>query len=552
MMQPRKLFLTVTCLTALGLFLAGCAPAAAPTATPKPAAPAPKAPAPTPKPAAEQPQYGGTFTSCITGNPPSLDVQQESTSNLSVPIAPIYTQLIQAHPLTADKWVPGLAEKWEMSKDGLTWTFNIRQGVKFHDGTTFSVDDAVFNLKRITDPPKGIRSNLSFLLKPVVKSIEKEGNAVKVTLNHPFAVMLDTLGHQYCSMYSQKYVEEKGDMKTSAMGTGPFKFTSYSPAMSIEGVKNPDFWVKGRPYLDSYRVIIIKDAATRLSAFRTGKLSITGRTFAALLPTDMETVKKENSALKFYPSPTLIGSWFFMNTRKPPFKDQRVRKAISLALDRQAALKVMAHGYGVISKPFPVEPWGIPEDDLLKMPGYRQPKDADLAEAKKLMQAAGYPDGFELTILARQMWQSKDVATFMTGQLAQLGIKAKVQVLEDAIFWDTGRKAGHEAMVYTPFWSFTDPHWMGRYWAPGNPLNFSGNEDDKELTQMWDEQIKTVDQEKRRALIRKVGEHMLDSLPGVSVVWYHQFLGVHPEVRDFYPGMGDSVCGTLEEIWLTK
>ncbi|MFH1487182.1 MAG: ABC transporter substrate-binding protein, partial [Chloroflexota bacterium] len=327
---------------------------------------------------------------------------------------------------------------------------------------------------------------------------------------------------------------------------------SYSPGVGIEGVKNPDFWVKGRPYLDGYRYLIIKDVATQVGAFRTGKLNMTGKRFATLNPTDMETVKKENPALKFYPTASVLGSWFFMNTRKPPFQDQRVRKAVSLALDRQATIKVVAHGHGIISKPFPIEPWGIPMDELLKMPGYRQPKDADIAEGKKLMQAAGFPDGFEVTVLARHMAESKDAAVFMTSQLAQLGIKAKVQTLEDAIFWDTGRKAGHDAMVYTPTWSITDPHWQGRYWAPGAALNFSGNDDDKELIKMWDEQIKIVDAEKRNALIRKIEEHLLEALPGVSIVWPNVYIGVHPEVQNFAPGMGDSCGNTLEEIWLTK
>ncbi|MBI2910442.1 MAG: ABC transporter substrate-binding protein [Chloroflexi bacterium] len=564
-MNSRKARLLFGWLAVLALVLASCAPAATPAkpastpGEPAKAAVTPTSvgaksgtPAPTPKPAADAPRYSGVFTSSITGNPPSLDAHQESTTNLSVPLAAFYTNLVQADPLTGDKWVPGLAEKWSTSADGLTWIFDIRQGVKFHDGTPFSADDAVFNLKRLTDPPKGILSNMSFVLKPAVKSIEKQGNQVRVSFNHPFAIMLDILGNNYCPMYSEKYLEKNNDMKTSVMGTGPFKFKNYTPGVGLEGVKNPDFWVKGRPYLDGFRFLILRDGSTRLSAFRTGKLSITGRTFAALVPNEMETVKKENAQIQFHRSPTIIGSWFFMNIRKPPFKDLRVRQAINLALDRQAAIKVLAQGYGVISKPFPVKPWGLTVEELTKKPGYGQAKDQEVAQAKKMMQEAGYPDGFELTILARQMWQSKDVAVFMTDQLAKIGIKAKVQTLEDAIFWDTGRKAGHEAMVYTPFWSFTDPQWMGRYWAPASALNFSGNDDDKELANMWSEQIKIVDVEKRRALIRRVEERLLDTLPGISVVWYDAFIGVRPEVKNFAPGMQDSVGNTLEEIWLAK
>lgn len=101
----------------------------------------------------------------------------------------------------------------------------------------------------------------TLLREPVVKSIEKEGNRVKISLNQPFALMLDALAQGYSAVYSEKYIEKHGDMKTTAMGTGPFKFKSYTHAVSLKGVKNPDFWVKGRAYLDGYRVLMLRDKA---------------------------------------------------------------------------------------------------------------------------------------------------------------------------------------------------------------------------------------------------------------------------------------------------
>lgn len=553
-MSVRLMSLPVALSLVFALLL-GCAPATVSTAgTPAPgkSATQPVAANPTSKPAEETPKYGGIYTTTISANPPSLDAQQESATNTSLIVSPIYNQLVQADPFTVGKWVPGLAEKWQMSPDGLTWTFDIRQGVKFHDGTPLTVDDIVFNLKRLTNPPKDVRSQLSYLLKPLVKSIDKSGNQVKMTLNQPFAIMLEVVGHAFSPIYSQKYLEKNLDMKTTALGTGPFKFKSYTPGVSLEGVKNPDFWVKGRPYLDGYRFLILKDAATRMSAFRTGKMNSTGKGTSAMMPLEMEQTKKENPEVKFLLAGTLLGPWFSMNTKKAPLTDVRIRKAINLVVDRQAAIKVLGQGYGVIGKVFPVEPWGIPMDEMLKMPGYRQPKDADIAEAKKLMQEAGYPDGFEMTILARQMWQSKDSAVFMTNQLGLLGIKAKVSAMEDAIFWDTGRMGAQDAMVYTPTWIFGfDPHWEGRFWGPGGTVNYSGNEDDKDLVSLWDEQIKTVDQDKRKTLIRKVEEHLYETAPGVSILWLQSYVGVRPEVRNFVYA-NEYLGNSLEEIWLAK
>ncbi|MBI2909121.1 MAG: ABC transporter substrate-binding protein [Chloroflexi bacterium] len=512
----------------VGLLLPACAPAEpTPRASPSPQAakPAPSpeakasAPAATAKVEAEAARYGGTLTSYIALSLPNLDPQQ-GAGEVGISLAAMYSNLIQVDTLSADKWAPGLAEKWELSRDGTVWTFDIRQGVKFHDGTPFTADDAVFTLKRLTDPPTGIVSNVGFLLRPVVKSVDKEGNKVKLTQNYPFAALFDALAHNFSPAYSEKHVAKYGDMKTTAMGTGPFKFKSYTPGVVVEGVRNPDFWVKGRPYLDGYRVLMLRDEATRISAFRTGKVEMTGKATGAMTPNQMESLAKDNPGLKFYPSTTLTGSWFFMNTRKPPFQDQRVRKAVSLALDRQAAIKVVARGQGLIGQPFPRDPWSIPEADLLKMPGYRQPKDADIGEAKKLMQTAGYSDGFDLSIYSRQPWQFQDAATFMTNQLAPLGIRAKVNIPSDADFWDIGRRGGHDAMVYTCGFFTPDPQWMGRFWVPGGALNFAGNEDDQELIKMWDEQIRADEPVQRSAIIRRVAERVLDSLPGAPIVWY--------------------------------
>lgn len=154
-MQPISLNRKASCVAALMIIAASCAPATPPAPTPKVAetaisksAAGTSTPSPSTKSGTEQPKYGGVFTSSITANPPSLDAQQESATNTSLIVSPIYSNLVQLDPLTGDKFVPGLATKWEMSQDGLNWTLEIRDGVKFHDGTPFTVDDAVLEPER--------------------------------------------------------------------------------------------------------------------------------------------------------------------------------------------------------------------------------------------------------------------------------------------------------------------------------------------------------------------------------------------------------------------
>ena len=172
-MQTRKLFTMVSCLAALGLLLASCAPAAAPTLVPKPTAapqkidtpsvkptvtPAPTSPTPTSKPTSAQPRYGGILRNVLKFQIPSFDIHQEASGATLTPMAPMYNGILQYDPMDKEKIIGDLAEKWEMSPDGLVYTFYLYKGVKWHDGQPFSSEDVRYSIERMRNPPQGTRS----------------------------------------------------------------------------------------------------------------------------------------------------------------------------------------------------------------------------------------------------------------------------------------------------------------------------------------------------------------------------------------------------------
>lgn len=168
------------------------------------------------------------------------------------------------------------------------------------------------------------------------------------------------------------------------------------------------------------------------------------------------------------------------------------------------------------------------------------------------MEAAGYPDGFELTLQSRQTAIPRDTATFMTSQLAKLGIRAKVNLQEDSLWYNLVLTCGHEAFTWATLMTFDDPQWQGRWWLPGAGANHTCNNDDKEIVRIWDEQIRTEDPTKRKALIRQAEEYLLEALPFVSVATPYYYVVAAPEVKNFEPKIGAYFANTLEEIWLTK
>ncbi len=556
--SPSKhhLGLVIALGVALSVSLAGCAPAVAPSTAPStttvPSA-RPTAAAPPPTPAGFQPRYGDTLTIAAITDPASFDPQQDASINNSLLVAPAYNNLLYYDQETGSKVVPELAERWDLSPDGLTYTFKLRQGVAFHDGTRLNAGDVAFNLERMKSPPKGVRSTVDYLMTGV-DNIEAVGDdTVRIKMKYPFAALTSALVTDYMVVYSKKAVETQGNMKTTIMGTGPFKFKSYTPSVSLELVKNDKYWAKGRPYLDGITFFIIKDNATRLAALRTGQAKLSARLFGALNPTDVSVLKKDVPDMRFIPTPSVVGPAFFMNMRNPPFKDPRVRQAISLAVDRQAAVKVIALGEGQVGTFFPFEGWGIPTNELLRMPGYRQPKDQDIAAAKKLLADAGYANGFTVNVLSRGNEITRNGAVFITGQLSKLGIQANVQVLEDALFWDRGRNAQYETMVYTPAPLVADPYDMGKNYAPRGYFNFVGDDEDVTLNQLWDKQVRSVDVQARKATIIELDRYLMTTLvPAVPLAWPTSFIAVAPQVRGFIPGINDYSNNRHQETWLAS
>ncbi|MDO8532237.1 MAG: ABC transporter substrate-binding protein, partial [Dehalococcoidia bacterium] len=542
---------------------------------PAPAAPAPAAPAPTaaaapatatPRPVATAPvspatpKRGGRLIELLGANIPSLDVQQESTVNTDVGVAPVYNRIVQYDTETSSKIVADLAESWDISPDGKVYTLRIRQGVTFHDGSPLTADDIAFNLQRLITPPQGVASRYGPLLRPSFDKVVKvDDRTVQLQLKTPLAMTMAVLTTGSTSMYPRKVVEAKGGMKTDAVGTGPFKLESYTPAVGVELVRNPSYFVSGRPYLDRLSIRIVTDAATRLAAMRTGQAHMTARVFTTLTPGEMESLKATTPAMQFFSSPSPLGPAFSMNTRRPPFDDVRVRKAVSLALDRQAAIKILAEGQGAIGKLIFFGDWGVPADEIKTWPGFR-PKDTpggqeDVATAKKLMIDAGYPDGFDLEILSRTNRITQTSATFMTEQLRTLNIRARLRVLEDASFFDSAQRGQFQAVVYTPVYSTPDPGVIvSNYLTPGGSLNYSHDKDDR-LKQLNDAQLGTVREDERRRLIREAEEYATKDLVGLMpMVWPYTFIAVAPQVRNFKSGISDYVHnGNLFEVlWMDQ
>lgn len=551
-MRTNKFFLVASSFIVLGLLMASCAPAGAPSTTSKTAsapskASEPAAPAATPKPAA-QAKYGGLLTAATTGDPPSFDIQTGNSLVILFPFGMCYNGLVRENEVKPGEIVGDLAEKWELSPDGKTFTFNLRKGVKYHDGKTFTAKDAVFSLYRLREN----QSHLEDVLKSSIKqAVAVDDNTLKIELNFPYAQLINFLAMSWAVMMPEQVVKEKGDMKRTVVGTGAYKFKNYHSGVSIELVKNPDYFLKGLPYLDGVTIYPIKDASTRIAAFKTKNIKVLAS--LTLTPMSAEVLKKE-----FGDKVTMhqwVGSYwfnFYMPNDRKPWDDVRVRKAVFLTIDRQRSLKIIDHGYGRVGSFLTPEMGGKTDEQLKAMPGFRQPKDADIAEAKKLMAEAGFPNGFKTRALYRTGRAYEDAATFVKDQLKQIGIEVEVYTREDAAFYETVTKRGYESHVHRhPLAVMDADALVPQYFKTGGARNF-GVISDKLVDELNDKQMVTIDPKERLKLLGQLEDRLIETAAQVTLHWGGYWAGWCNTIQGFTAPKGFYNGQKFDHAWFSE
>ncbi|MBI2907562.1 MAG: ABC transporter substrate-binding protein [Chloroflexi bacterium] len=552
-MRTGKLLLAGNWLSALALFFSGCAPTAAtiPTAqTTTAAKPALSGvPSPTPKAAAGEPGYGGILPIRAYLEPPGFDLHQQQLVATRAVAIPAYDTLLWHNPLKNDEIGPVLAERYEISKDGLEYTFHLNKGVRFHDSSPLTVEDVRYSFERLRNPPRGVLSPRKALLASTDKIETPDANTVKFITKYPDASFIVGLALSNHVIYPRKVVEEKGDMKKAVMGTGPFKFVKYESGVVVEYTKNKDYFRKDRPYLDGLTFYIITDPATGFAAFRTGRVLLTSHASGGLNPVQAEITERE---LKGKARPLqyvgMSNTYVLINVSRKPLDDVRVRRALHLAVDRPKYIKAAFGGEGIMATFFLPEPkgkWELPNSEILKMPGYRPDKAVDIEEANKLLGEAGYDKGLSLTMSARTIHSR--AAEVLREQYKAAGIDLKLEILETAGWQDRKTRQAYELLFDSWGVDADDPTlWLQNILADASLR-------DGQLDEWAQEQARILDFEKRKELVRKIQMRLFEVLPIVPSlkggIWT---MGIWDNVRNFPAPIGSTNSFKHVETWLAK
>lgn len=416
----------------------------------------------------------GYLVAALNADIQTADVQKTS-KDYEVPFN-IFDRLVDVEVGTDgnSKIVPSLAESWDISDDGLEYTFHLRQGVKFHNGNDFTAEDVAYTFHRMLTVEGGVNTEFIDQIKGADELLAGETDTlegvevvddytIKVTLKEPFAGFLASISSPGVSIYDSEATEAAGDQfgmdPAVTVGTGPFEFASWSFNNQLILTRNEDYW-KGASGLPGVVIKIIPDTETQSMMFESGELDILDLDYAA----DSVDRFTETYPDQIVQGPRVGIVYFTMNFNKEPFQDVRVRKAVQMSIDRQAILDALYGGRGQVEQG--IFPHGLigfnPDQEEIKY---------DPEAAKALLAEAGYADGFDMEIAADS--SASDTMTMaleiVSDQLAEVGIRAEIKNYDESTWLET-RKSGELGSFMST--------WSADYNDPDNFIyTFFGNEE---------------------------------------------------------------------------
>ncbi|MBI2888205.1 MAG: ABC transporter substrate-binding protein [Chloroflexi bacterium] len=525
----------------LGLLLLACAPAR-------------EQPAAAPDASTDKPQYGGVLNLPATSDPPTLDLHSSSTVGTSLPVQPAMNPLVRYDPLepTMTKVEPNLAERWEVSPDGKTFTFHLVKGVKFHQGGDFTAHDAKFSFERQKTPEKGGVRPRRAAFEPVERMDVVDDYTLRVVMTRPYASFLANIAQGWMAMLDKEWVEAGHDPAKEVNGTGPFVFKEYTRGVSVELTKNPSYWKKGYPYLDGVKYFIITDSNTILAACRTGNI----------VTCDLDNKQEQEDLSKALGDQMRFektsGGWgaTFVNlsTLRKPYDDLRVRQALALAIDQDAALKVLRDGEGYRQGYMPAKgPWSIPPEELAKFPGYGSDVEKNRAEARRLLAEAGYPNGFRVNMGTRQRPGDENPSIFVKDQWEKIGVIGTLQIIETQKAYEIMDKGDYEVFLWGTAYAFDDPDAIfAEHYTCTAARNYS-KLCVEAVDKLFKQQSETLDLEQRRKLVREMEKAALAALPKIVLpISTAGAMGVWNTLRDWRRQPSTYSNRHWEQAWLAK
>ena len=509
---------------------------------------------------AQAPKYGGVLVTSPLSATPSLSVHEESTIATVQQASPCLNNLVYYDPAkkqeSVDTIIPELAEKWSWQDNSRNLVFMLRKDVKWHDGKPFTSADVKYTFDAVRGAPDAkarLKVNPRKLWYENIEAIETpDAYTVVFRLKRPQPSLLPMLASGYSPVLPAHV--PLAEFKNKCVGTGPFKLKENKPGELIEYVKNPDYFVKGRPYLDGIKFVIIRDRSTQIAALQSGQLDVGGSGWNR---TNAENAKAGAPKLVVVESDANVNDNVLLNFKRAPFTDVRVRRAFNLALDRKAYLVGPRQGaatFGGALLPKPAGVWGLSAAEVAKLPGMGDPA-KQKADAKKLLAEAGYNAGnpLKVTVSTRALPIYVDTASWMVDQLQQIGVDATLEQIETGVWHPKMTRLEYQAGLNVTGVGIDDPDaQLFENYHCGSQRNFSGY-CSEEIDRLMVEQSQTLDRAKRLAIVNDIDRRLQADGARPILGWGKQHWAYWPHVKGWAVHENSIYnVSRRQDVWLDK
>jgi len=503
---------------------------------------------------------GGVLKMYHRDNPPTLSIHESSTNSTVIPMMGLFNNLVVYNQNVAQNSpqsiVPDLAKSWAWSADGKDLTFKLQEGVKWHDGKPFTAKDVVCTFDLLTGKGEDkLRGNPRKTWYTNVDKVTADGEfEVTVHLNRPQPSLPSLLASGYSPMYPCHV--PAATMRTKPVGTGPFKFVEFKQNEGIKVTRNPDYWKKGKPYLDGIDFTIVSNRGTAVLSFVSGRFDIMFP-WEVTIPI-LKDIKTQMPTAACQVTSMNNTTNLILNRDAPPFDNPDLRLALNLAMDRKAFIDILNQGDALLGgtmQPPTDGVWGLPPEIFTTVPGYGPDVAKNREQARELMKKAGYgPDKhLVLKVSTRGISLYKDPAVILAGQLKEIWVDAEVEIVETAQwFTKVGRKQ-YTVGLNTTGNGVDDPD--QNYFE-----NFSCKSDrnytgycNPEIEKLMEKQSAMTDMAERKKLVWEIDKKLLEDNARPVIMWNRAAICMQPFVKGYVANVNSVYNGfRFEDVWLDK
>ena len=514
-----------------------------------------------PAPVIREGKPGGVLRPVLREDlPQGFAIHESATNSVTWPAMPCYSNLViydQTKRLgRMETIVPELAEKWSWQDNYRNLVFFLRRDVKWHDGQPFTSKDVKFTfdvVREAPDAPAKLRINPRKEWYANVDAIEApDPYTVVFRLKRPQPSLVAMLASGYSPVLPAHV--PLAEHRSRCIGTGPFKFKEWKRGQSVELVRNPDYFVKGRPYLDGVRYTVIVERGTRVAALQAGQIDVAypGETTLSIA----EQLKKAVPGMVLTETASNVSENLLLNTKKPPFDNVKVRRALSFAIDRRTYTQTVHRGAAVIGASLAPKPWGVwglLDKDLGQLPGYGGAAPGR-AQARKLLAEAGFgpSNPLKVELVTRAIAIYLDFAGFVVSDLKQVGVEATLKQIDTAQWHPMVTRREFQIGANLTGLGVDDPdaNFYENY-ACGSPRNY-GDYCNEEVGRLIDQQSQEIDAQKRLTLVWQIQKKLEEDAARPTMGWRTDRFAHYPYVKNLILNQVTYNCCRLQEVWLDK